>query len=398
VLGIGWELFSRILIPVLIIAPWQYVSLPSYSQDGDPKQGRALGASPGIPPRPKSRRMNGRYIVMICFFVLSCSSGEGEATLGKFLFLEKAEEQQTSERVWKPVSVSRLFELPVEEEIMLYNPLWVVQDTNGDVYVVDYGAYQIFRFDSKGNYIMSYGSGAGSAPGEFVSIASVEVASDSLIYVTDPNNARISSFSKATGRLIDSRTFDRGEVPRRHAITDTGIEYFFRAFNEIAFKSNFRDGSVEFGDLVEGDRFVSHLVTAGMIETYKDRMIYVPARFPVIMVYDVNGSLVRAKKTMTLDRFEEPPQLVRYVMNGIESYKIEGDRVNSIRVSVVGDELLLQSTSDSEDLIVDVYEAGSVEYKYSFRLDYYPAYITNDRIYQLTRDGTVIVHSINRPS
>jgi hypothetical protein len=341
--------------------------------------------------------MNGRYIVLICFFVLSCSSGEGEATLGKFLFLEKAEEQQTSERVWKPVSVSRLFELPVEGEIMLYKPGWVVPDTNGDFYVVDYGAYQVFRFDSKGNYIMSYGSGVGSAPGEVVSISSVEVASDSLIYVTDSNNARISSFSKETGRFIDSRTFDRGEVPRRHAITDTGIEYFFRAFNEIAFKSNFRDGSVEFGDLVEGDRRVSHLVTAGMIEPYKDRMIYVPTRFPVIMVYDVNGSLVRAKKTMTLDRFEEP-QLVRYVMNGIESYRIEGDRVNSIRVSVVGDELLLQSTSDSEDLIVDVYEAGSIEYKYSFRLDYYSVHITNDRIYQITRDGTVIVHSIIRPS
>ena len=50
--------------------------------------------------------MNGRYIVLVCFIVLSCSSGEDEATLGKFLFLEKAEEQQTMERVWEPVSVS----------------------------------------------------------------------------------------------------------------------------------------------------------------------------------------------------------------------------------------------------------------------------------------------------
>ena len=34
--------------------------------------------------------------------------------------------------------------------------------------------------------------------------------------------------------------------------------------------------------------------------------------------------LARAKKTMTFDKFEEP-ELVRYVMNGIESYRIEGD-------------------------------------------------------------------------
>ncbi len=345
--------------------------------------------------------MNGRYIVLICFFVLSCSSGEGEATLGKFLFLEKAEEQQTSERVWEPVSVSRMFELPMEEEIMLYDPQWIIPDsTNGDMYVVDYGVYQILRFDSTGNYIMSYGSGTGSAPGEFLSITSVEVAYDSLIYVTDSNNARISSFSKATGSLIDSRVFDMHARPYRHAITDTGIEYFLRAFNKLSFESNYRDRSIEFGELVEGDRYASYLLGIGMIETYQDWMIYVPSRFPVIMVYDVTGSLVRAKKTMTLDGFEEP-QLVRYVMNGIESYRIEGDRVNSSRVSVVGDELLLQSKSYSgaEDRIVDVYEAGSLEYKYSFRLDhYYPGSITNNRIYRRTRDGTVIVHSINRPS
>ena len=341
--------------------------------------------------------MNGRYTVLICFFVLSCSSGEDEATLGEFLFLEKAEEQQTSERVWENVSASRMFELPADEESMLYDPQHIIPDTNGDIYVVDYGAYQILRFDSTGNYIMSYGSRAGRAPGEFVSISGVEIASDSLIYVTDSNSSRISSFSKATGDFIDSRAFDRQEAPYRHAITDTGIEYISRAFNKLAFESNFGDRSVEFGDLVEGDRFISAMVADGMIETYKDRMIYVPFRFPVVMVYDVNGSLVRAKKTMTLDRFEEP-QLVRYVTNGIESYRVEGDFLNSILVSVVGDELLLQSISDSEDLIVDVYDAGSVEYRYSFRLDYYPAYITNDRIYQPTRDATVIVHSIKRPS
>ena len=350
--------------------------------------------------------MNGRCAVLICFFVLSCSSGEDEANFGDFLFLEKAEEQQTRERVWENVSVSKMFELPADEEIMLYDPQLVIPDTNGDMYVVDYGTFQILQFDSEGNYIMSYGSGVGSAPGEFVSISGVQVASDSLIYITDPNNTRISSFSKATGNFVDSRVFDRQEMPYRHAITDTGIEYIFRSNNILSFESNSMDRSVKFGKLVEGDRFISRIVADGMIKTYKDWMIYVSFRFPVVMVYDVNGSLVRAKKTMTVDRFEETPQLVLDVTNGIESYMVEGDYVNGFIVSVVGDELLLQSRSgDSEDIIediiVDVYEAGSVEYKYSFRLDYddyYPSFITNGRIYQPTRDATVVVYSINRPS
>ena len=66
--------------------------------------------------------VNGRYTVLICFFVLSCNSGEGEATLGDFLFLEKAEEQQTKERVWKSVSVNRLFELSGDEGLCCTTP------------------------------------------------------------------------------------------------------------------------------------------------------------------------------------------------------------------------------------------------------------------------------------
>ena len=94
--------------------------------------------------------VNGRYTVLICFFVLSCISGEHEAALGDFLLLEKAEEQHTRERVWENVSVSRMFELPGDGEVMLYDPQYIIPDTNGDMYVVDYGAYQILRFDSTG--------------------------------------------------------------------------------------------------------------------------------------------------------------------------------------------------------------------------------------------------------
>ena len=341
--------------------------------------------------------MNIRYTILICFLVLSCSTEEDEATLGDFLFLEKAEEQKTKQRILKNVSVNKIFEFSENEDFTLYDPSYIIPDTNGDVYVVDYGTYRILQFDSEGNYIMSYGNGIGNAPGEFVSITAVEVTSDSIIYVTDPNNLRISSFSKSTGNFIDYRVFDRKETPYRHVVTDTGIEYIFRAFNTLSFESNSMGRSVTFGKLVEGDRFISRLVADGMMETYKDWMIFVPFRFPIIMVYDVNGSLVRAKRTMTFDRFEEP-QILLDVTNGFESYKVEGDYVNGFILSIVEDELLLQSPKDSEDLIIDVYEAGSIEYKYSFRLDYYPSYITKERVYQPTREGTVIVYSINRPS
>ena len=349
------------------------------------------------PRKIERKRMgiNSRFTILVSFLVLSCSSGEDEATFGE-LFLEKAEEQQTRERAWKNVSVSKLYELAADEDIVLYDPGYIIPDPNGDVYVVDYGIYEVLRFDSEGNYIRSYGDGIGRAPGEFVSIANVEVTTDSLIYVTDPNNWRISSFSKATGKFVDSRAFDRQETPVRHAITDTGIEYILRMSNKLFFESNYRGKSVEFGELLEGDPSVlpSGQLADGMFDTYKDWLVYVPFRFPVIMVYDVNGTLLRAKKTMTFDRFEEP-ELVPNVTNGIASYIVEGSNVNGPYMSIVGDELFLQSLESRGDseIIVDVYEAGSVEYKYSFRIDYKASVITNDRIYQIDGDAVVTVNS-----
>ena len=342
--------------------------------------------------------MSSRYTVLIFVFILSCSSSSEEAATFGDLFLEGVEEQQIKERVWEDISVNKIFELPVDKKIILYDPKYIRPDTNGDVYVVDYGTYEILRFDYEGNYISSYGDGVGNGPGEFLSITGVRVVSDSIIYVVDPNARRISSFSKTHGNFIGSRSFEDQNPPYRYVMTDTGIEYIFRSQNKVLFESNFRGNTVEFGDLVETQDRYATMVADGLIETYKDWMIYVPLHFPVIMVYDVNGALVRAKKTMSFDRFEEP-QLVQFEMNGIVSHRLEGEVINGI-TSVVGDELYLQARGASRDLIVDVYEAGSVEYKYSFRIssDFKPSFIMNERIYQIIGDTTVVVSSINRSS
>ncbi|MCY4675116.1 MAG: 6-bladed beta-propeller [Bacteroidetes bacterium] len=333
--------------------------------------------------------------ILVCLLFISCSSA-GSGELGsKNFFLEAAEEQQNQERIWRNVPTERIAELPIDEEVVLYNPGYIIPDINGDVYVVDYGVYEILRFDSSGAYVRSYGNGIGKGPGEFLSITSVSIVSDSIISVIDSNNKTKSSFSKTSGRLVDSELFDTRKAPVRYAVTDSGVEYIVRSYNKFLFESRFEGNNVEFGELIENQDSFAAMLTDGLLGTHGNNMVFVPIRFPAILIYDVDGTLLVSKKTMAYDDHFEEPRLVRVESNGIVSYRGEGGLVTGM-VNFEGDEILLHSFVDEGVVAVDVYESESAEYKYSFRLPNYTlTYIMNDRMYQAI-DTTVVVFSIER--
>lgn len=332
---------------------------------------------------------------LVCLLFISCSSaGNGELGSENF-FLEAAEEQQNQERIWKSVTTEKIAELPIDEEIVLYDPGYIIPDVNGDVYVVDYGVYEILRFDSSGAYVKSYGNGLGKGPGEFSSITSVSIVSDSIISVIDNSNRTKSSFSKTSGKLIDSELFDTRKAPASYAVTDSGIEYIVRYDSKFLFESRFEGNNVEFGELIENQDSFAGMLIDGLLGTHGNNMVYVPLRFPIILIYDVDGTLLVSKKTMAYDDSFEEPRLVRFEANGIVSYRGEGGLVTGM-ASFEGDEILLHSSVDEGVVAVDVYESESAEYKYSFRLPNYTlTYIMNDRMYQAT-DTTVVVFSIER--
>lgn len=73
-------------------------------------------------------------------------------------------------------------------------------DDEGNIYVADSGWNRIFKFNSDGAYIMSFGS-EGQGPGEFLAdpisnTLKLSFGRDGFIYVTDPGNGRFSVFSK----------------------------------------------------------------------------------------------------------------------------------------------------------------------------------------------------------
>jgi len=64
---------------------------------------------------------------------------------------------------------------------------------DGSVFVAEYGAHRISRFDVDGSFLAAYGR-AGRVPGAFDGPRGVAVAPEGEVYVADTDNHRIQAF------------------------------------------------------------------------------------------------------------------------------------------------------------------------------------------------------------
>jgi hypothetical protein len=83
-------------------------------------------------------------------------------------------------------------------------------DDEGNLYVADSGWNKIFKFDSNGKFLMSFGR-EGQGPGEFMgqrmsNHLKISFGNDGKLYVNDPGNSRISVFTKEGKFLKSHRT------------------------------------------------------------------------------------------------------------------------------------------------------------------------------------------------
>jgi len=80
-------------------------------------------------------------------------------------------------------------------------PQGVSVDSSGNVYVADAGNHRIQKFDSNGNFLLTWGT-FGSDDGEFRGPTGVAVDSSGNVYVTDPSRWRIQKFSQTSMSAI----------------------------------------------------------------------------------------------------------------------------------------------------------------------------------------------------
>ena len=91
------------------------------------------------------------------------------------------------------------------------------------MYVGDYGDMSVKAFDSLGQHITTYGQGMGSAPGEVQQMGNLGTIGDSVVFVYDSMNRRLTYF-QPDGSLL------RIEEPEirfwRMVVTNNGRKYW----------------------------------------------------------------------------------------------------------------------------------------------------------------------------
>ncbi len=95
-------------------------------------------------------------------------------------------------------TVSSMFGMHGTDEGRLGNPVGIVQDTEGNFFVSEYGfSDRVQKFSQDGRYIMGFGS-SGTGPGQLQRPSGIAF-SDGKIYVADAVNNRIQIFSQDGG-------------------------------------------------------------------------------------------------------------------------------------------------------------------------------------------------------
>ena len=164
--------------------------------------------------------------------------------------------------------VQKIGELDTEDEnYMLYRPLDLSKDSNGNIFVMDHGNYRIQKFDSNGKYRATIGR-KGQGPGEFTNMKCMTIDNNGYLYVVQFPNAKIQVFSPA-GKEI--KRIDMPFMPNILRIMNSGDFVMpAEAKRDKTFKMNLedsrlislinREGNIlkEFGKLKDfGDSFLN---------------------------------------------------------------------------------------------------------------------------------------------
>ena len=236
----------------------------------------------------------------------------------------------------------------------------------------------------------SIGAGIGAGPGELSSILDMGVLGDSLVYIVD-NAARKISYYGPAGDFVKSDFLEW--LPVRYRVTPGGRSYMFLSQMDHLFETRLGEDVTRFGAVPDNPYGFGSGMALGMLTTAGERLVYVPAYFPIIVQYDPDGSVRYVRGTPDWGRVDEPKWEQR-MLGGMAAYRIVGEPIQG-DANEYGGKLFVHTLVDSTGAI-DVYQASNGDYLYSVRLpgNHY-TYVADERVFQLVRaTSTVNVYAM----
>ena len=340
-----------------------------------------------------------KYEVVCCalWFLLvtvGCSSDTDYATVEGLAVPIKL--QTSVERELRQVSLRQLYEVPRDSSIDLYTRGSFTIGTDGALYYMDHGDVKIKHFDADGYFKQSYG-GLGEGPGEFITFMDATILGDSVLVVTDPDRRNISFFA------VDSATF-LYSIPDMHAfryrITRSGRAYWLTIGGDSLLGTSVGVRDTRFiGTMIKGQTADHrlHMLMGGHIAPYKEDIVYVSSRYPILARFDSIGNVIYARATPDFEK-AEPPSLERLNTSTGFATRVRGRSLNG-NSEIYGEKLVVYAYVSASEKAFDVYDAATGNYEYSVsvpwgRISFASYDPMRKRIWQV-RDTTVVVYAVD---
>jgi hypothetical protein len=292
------------------------------------------------------------------------------------------EPQRAGGRVWKEAFFEKIVSIPAGEGRPLKAPTVLRLDPAGNVFVLDSADRQVEKYSPSGELSSVYGSGEIQNPSD------VAVDAGGEVWICDPRPKRLYVFSP-DGKVVRRLSFDRmvwrmiqGPTGDLVATVPAQGEPLFQRFSGTG-----RPGK-QFGKLLEEEMQNALTADGWMVPVNVNEFIYLFRHVGLIASYSMDGKFRYLRRTI------DPVPLPEVRIDASGGYSVSKDApLASISGSVVQGELLILTVRKGGERVLDVYDAGTGAYRYSFRppeTDSRYALLTSERFYNASRRGLTI--------
>ena len=331
--------------------------------------------------------------IALVFWGGACSSDQ-ETHSVEMLSLSNIDLQSTSGRVWSEVRLRELVRLPgeAEDRDLIFTPTAARADRQGNIYVVDLHAVAIHGFDSAGSYVATYGGNIGAGPGELMSIVNLGIIGDSTVYIVDENAQRISYFG-LDGAFLRSEVLEFSPVS--HQFTSGGRSYsLVGGLTDHLFETSKGADIVPFGIVPQAPHGRSSSCCLGFTTTFGNNLLFAPHYFPILVQYKPDGTIEYVRGTPDWGTVE-PPKWETVGMGGMQGYSFVGQSLHEAISVDEGKVYVFAYVTSEPGYAVDVYDAQTGTYEYSFRIgEIENAYMLNQRLYGREGDTAIVVYAV----
>jgi len=328
---------------------------------------------------------SGAAVVLAVIVLASCGTQE-DATSDRYGLTAETRGNRSISRSWIEPGIKEVALLSSGEGYTLFEPRALRILDDGNILVFDYGDYTIKAFNREGKYVATYGQGRGRGPGQMMTMTNSGVRRDSLVYIVDPRQRRVSFFMR-NGEFVRSENY---KVPfYRLAWAEDSTKYMVpppqpgRPFLKI--ETSNRKLSISGGPV----RGVDEIMFSGYLHTSRRKAIYVPLYLPVLLTYTPNDTTGIAHPTPDYGRSLPIPEKT----DRPPSKDLNGPS------TVSGDILTVQHpTPEVDSLMFDLYDVGKMKYTHSIRVPVdgeKSVYAHGTGTIASIRDTTVAIYSVS---